>query len=99
MIALPLHAVLTGPRGSAEFRRAVTAALLCGLITTQLVYFQSTTLPERSSTPLRLTSFINHRFPGRPLYVAAFPTFAFERSNGVIRTAGSSVSCPSTACS
>jgi Dolichyl-phosphate-mannose-protein mannosyltransferase len=79
LMALPLHAVLTGPRGSAAFRRVVTAALLCGLITTQLIYFQSTTLPERGSTPLRLASFINHRFPGRALYVAAFPAFAFEK--------------------
>jgi hypothetical protein len=79
LMALPLHAVLTRSPGSTAFRGAVGAALLGGLIVAQLLYFQSTTLPERGSTPLRLAAFIDERFPGRPLYVAAFPNFAFEK--------------------
>ena len=79
LIALPIHGLLTGSRGSRGFRHAAAAAVLTGVIATQTIYFHGTTLPENDSTPLRLARFIDEHYPERALYVAAFPGYAFEK--------------------
>jgi hypothetical protein len=79
LIALPIHALWRGSRGSAAFRAAAAGIVLAGLATTQILYFAATTASENDATPLRLARFIDQRFPGRALYVAAFPSYAFER--------------------
>ena len=79
LVALPLHAILSLPFGTATFRRAVAATVLVGFALTQQLYFLRAALPENEFPALRLASFLIRRFPERPIYVAAFPSFAFEK--------------------
>ena len=79
LISLPLHALIDLRIGRERARYAVAAAILAGFIVTQRLDFLQAVLPEAESSPLRLARFIDARFPDRPLYVAAFPSYLFEK--------------------
>jgi hypothetical protein len=79
LLALPLQMVLESSIGAPAFRRAIVAAVLVAFACTQTIYAQSAMLPENDFEEVRLTRFIDEQFPHRPLYVAAFPSYAFER--------------------
>lgn len=42
-------------------------------------YFQKSVRDENDHTSLRLSRFIVQNFPGRPLYIASYPGFGFEK--------------------
>jgi len=79
LAALPLHALLSASRGSRRFRHSIVALVLVAAAVEGMLYFQLAALPETPSSAVRLAAFVNERFPGRPLYVASFPGFAFEK--------------------
>ena len=79
LISLPLHAVIHASVASRALRRAGAALLLVGLVLTQHLYFLRAALPETDPVALRLTRFVDAPFPGRRLYVAAYPSYAFGK--------------------
>jgi hypothetical protein len=79
LLALPLHALLAAPWGGVAWRRTVVAATLAAFVCTQTCYARRAMIPESDFDELRLARFVDEQFPDRPLYVAAFPTYAFER--------------------
>ena len=79
LLALPLHALLAAPWGGVAWRRTVVAATLAAFVCTQTWYARRAMIPESDFDELRLARFVDEQFPDRPLYVAAFPTYAFER--------------------
>jgi drug/metabolite transporter superfamily protein YnfA len=79
LISLPLHAVINASVASRALRHAGAALLLAGLVLTQHLYFLRAALAENDPVALRLARFIDTQFPGRRLYVAAYPSYAFEK--------------------
>jgi hypothetical protein len=79
LFALPLQTVLESSIGAPTCRRAVVAAVLAAFACTQTIYARSAMLPESDFEEVRLARFIDEQFPDRPLYVAAFPSYAFEK--------------------
>jgi hypothetical protein len=79
LLALPLHALLAAPWGGVAWRRTVVAATLAAFVCTQTWYARRAMIPESDFDELRLARFVDEQFPDRPLCVAAFPTYAFER--------------------
>ncbi len=79
LFALPLHALLEASSGGYACRATVVAAVVVAFAATQTWYARRAMLLESDFEDLRLARFIDEQFPGRPLYVAAFPTYAFER--------------------
>jgi len=79
LISLPLHALIGAAIASRTLRLAATALLLAGLVVTQRLYFLRAALPENESVALRLVRFVDSQFPDRRLYVAAYPSYAFEK--------------------
>jgi hypothetical protein len=79
LLALPLHALLDAPWGGVAWRRTIVAATLAAFVCTQTWYARRAMIPESDFDDLRLARFLDEQYPGRPLYVAAFPTYAFER--------------------
>jgi hypothetical protein len=79
LISLPLHAAIDASVASRSLRHAGTALLLVGLVVTQHLYFLRAALPETDPAALRLARFVDALFPGRRLYVAAYPSYAFEK--------------------
>jgi len=79
LIALPLDALATSSIGSREARWVAGALVAGALLITQHAYFLRAVLPEADAEPLRLARFLDARFPDRPIYVAAYPSFAFEK--------------------
>jgi hypothetical protein len=79
LFALPLQALLDASIGTRVCRRAVVAAVLAAFACTQTVYARTAMLPESDFEEGRLARFIDDRFPDRALYVAAFPSYAFEK--------------------
>jgi hypothetical protein len=88
LFALPLHALLEAASRSIACRAVVVAAVVVAFAATQTWYARSAMLLESDFEDLRLARFIDAQFPGRPLYVAAFPTYAFERFYHFARTGG-----------
>ena len=79
LIALPLDALAASSIGGREARWVALALVAGALLITQRAYFLRAVLPEIDSEPLRLARFLDARFPDRPIYVAAYPSFAFEK--------------------
>jgi hypothetical protein len=79
LISLPLHAVIDASVARRASRHAAMALLLVGLVFTQHLYFLRAALPENDPAALRLARFIDAQFPDRRLYVAAYPSYAFEK--------------------
>jgi hypothetical protein len=79
LAALPLHACWTARRGSVALRRVVPAVFVLAVAFEGIVYLERSALTESPASSLRLARFVNERFPDRPLYVAAFPSYAFEK--------------------
>jgi hypothetical protein len=77
--ALPLHACWTARRESVVLRRVVPAVVALAVAFEGILYLERSALTESPASPLQLARFVNERFPGRPLYVAAFPSYAFEK--------------------
>ena len=75
LAAVPLHRLVSAGSGG----RAIVAVVLTAFAWTHVVYFLIAALPERNPEVLRLARFVNERYPDRPLHVAAFPGFAFDR--------------------
>jgi hypothetical protein len=86
LVALPLHMFLEVPWGGAAWRRAIVAATLAAFACTQTCYARRAMIPESDFDELRLARFVDEQYPDRPLYVAAFPTYAFERFYHFART-------------
>jgi len=79
LLALPLHSLLEAPWGGVAWRRTAVAATLAAFVCTQTWYARRAMIPESDFDQLRLARFLDDQFPDRPLYVAAFPTYAFAR--------------------
>ncbi len=77
--ALPLQALLGSARGSPACRWAVVTAVLAAFGCTQTLYARRAMLPENDFEEVRLARFLDEQFPDRPLDVAAFPSYAFEK--------------------
>jgi Dolichyl-phosphate-mannose-protein mannosyltransferase len=86
LLALPLDALLEIRWGGAAWRRTVVASTLAAFACTQTWYARRAMIPESDFDELRLARFVDEQYPGRPLYVAAFPTYAFERFYHFART-------------
>jgi hypothetical protein len=85
LLALPLHALLAAPWGGVAWRRTAVAATLVAFVCTQTWYARRAMIPESDFEELRISRFVDEQFPDRPLYVAAFPTYAFARFYHFVR--------------
>jgi hypothetical protein len=75
---LPLDWLLSQERWGA-FRHGALALALGAFVASDLFSFRAATRGERDYEGLRLARLINRDFPGRDVYVAAFPSFEFAR--------------------
>jgi dolichyl-phosphate-mannose-protein mannosyltransferase len=77
-LVLPLDWLMSQERWGA-FRHGALALALGAFVASNLLSFRAATRGESNYEGLRLARLINRDFPDRDVYVAAFPSFGFEK--------------------
>ncbi|HEU5251579.1 MAG TPA: glycosyltransferase family 39 protein [Thermoanaerobaculia bacterium] len=79
VMALPFSLLLRARWLSSPIRGAVAAGCMLLFASVNVDRVAQARLGDRFSDDLRLARFIDQRYPARKLYVAAFPSYAFEK--------------------
>jgi hypothetical protein len=79
VMTLPFWLLLRLTRLPGSVRHAVAAGLVLLFVAVNMRRFSEAVFPEQSSDELRLAELLNQKYGGRPLYVAAFPAFGFQK--------------------
>lgn len=79
MMTVPYWLLFRFPGLPWSVRHAIAAGLLLLFVGVNQRRFAEAVLPEQFSADLHLAELLNQRYGGRPVYIAAFPAFGFQK--------------------